>query len=156
LRRMADTSIPSRGSIPPVKTIPLPAVPLAEKLRRTLEEHGAAEDAERARQQRQSQLREAARKAAPAQFATMACLLRTKGDVLNSEHLPGFPELKYVAVNHRLDAAKFAIELSPYAALDTYSVRVLIGLHPNAAQFLPELPDIPTREQRLYAAMDQD
>ena len=59
-------------------------------------------------------------------------------------------------VNHRLDAGKFSIELNPYAAIDSYTVRIFVGLHPNAAQFLAEVPNIPTREVRLNAAMDED
>ncbi len=75
---------------------------------------------------------------------------------MNSESLPGFPSFKFVPVNHRLDVGKYAIELSPYAALDSYSVTIRDGLHPNAAQFMAEVPEIPTREQRLIASVDQD
>jgi hypothetical protein len=45
---------------------------------------------------------------------------------------------------------------SAYAALDSYNVTVRAGLHPNANQFLAEVPNIPTREQRLSASVDQD
>lgn len=129
---------------------------LAEKMKRALAEHGAADEAAKVKQQRQSELREAARKAGPAQFDTLAALLRTRGDALNNDNLPRFPKFNYVAVNHRLDAGKYAVELSPYAAIDSYSVTIRAGIHPNAAQFMAEVPDIPTREQRLIASMDQD
>jgi hypothetical protein len=74
---------------------------------------------------------------------------------LNEERLPGFPKFFYVPVNHRLDAGKFAIELSRYSAIDSYTVRILVGLHPNAAQFLAEVPNIRTQKKELKAAMDQ-
>jgi muconolactone delta-isomerase len=129
---------------------------LAEKMKRALAEHVGAEEAARSKQQRQGELREAARKAGPTQFNTLAALLRAKGDVMNNESLSGFPNFKFVPVNHRLDAGKYTIELSPYEALDSYSVTIRAGLHPNAAQFMVEVPDIPTREHRLIASMDQD
>jgi hypothetical protein len=145
----------STGQPPMDEKIEAP-VSLAEKMKRALAENEAAEEAERSNQQRQTELREAARKAGLAQFDTLADLLRAKGDVLNNESVPGFPKFKFVPVNHRLDAGKYAIELSPYAALDSYSVTIRAGLHPNAAQFMVEVPDIPTREQRLIASVDQD
>jgi muconolactone delta-isomerase len=125
-------------------------------MKRALAEHVGAEEAARSKQQRQGELREAARKAGPTQFNTLAALLRAKGDVMNNESLSGFPNFKFVPVNHRLDAGKYTIELSPYEALDSYSVTIRAGLHPNAAQFMVEVPDIPTREHRLIASMDQD
>jgi hypothetical protein len=128
---------------------------LADKMKRALQEREAAEDAARSQQQRQVELSEVARKAGPAQFDALAALLRAKSEALNNENLSGFPSFKYVAVNHRLDAGKYAIELSPYATLDSYSVTVNTGLHPNAAQFMAELPDVPTHTQSLVASVDQ-
>lgn len=125
-------------------------------MKRDLVEHGAAEEAARNQQLHQAELREAARKAGPAQFETLAALLSAKGNVLNNENLPGVPKFRYMPVNHRLEVGKYAIELSPYAASDSYMVTVRAGLHPNANQFLAEVPDIPTREQRLTASVDQD
>jgi hypothetical protein len=152
-----DTSGASQGAgQPPTDARLAPPLSLAEQMRRAMAEHGAAEEAAKAEQQRQAKLREAARKAGPTQFDTLAALLRAKGEAMNNENLPKFPTFKYAPVNHRLDAGKYAIELSPYAAFDSYSVIILAGLHPNAAQFLLEVPDIPTREQRLIASMDQD
>lgn len=145
-----------RAVQPPVKATHEPPLPLAEKMRRALEERGADEDAARIRQQRQVELREAARKAGPTQFDTLCALLRGRGDALNGEKLLGFPQFKYAQVNHRLDAGKYAIELLPYAGIDSFSVDLLVGLQPNAAQFLAEVPDIPTRRERLSASMDQD
>jgi hypothetical protein len=153
LRGRPDLSRSSRRTVQPL--MPEPPVSLAEKMRRTLQERETAEDVARAQQQSESELRQAARRAAPAQFDTLAALLREKGDSLNDEQLPGFPPFKYIPVNHRLDAGKFAIELNPYAALDSYSVEMLVGLHPNAGQFLAAVPDIPTHKQRLNASMDQ-
>ena len=152
-----DESSASRSASQPASGAKLgPPLSLAEQMRRALAEHGTTEEAVRVQQQRQAEFREGARKAGPVQFDTLAALLRAKGDALNNESLPGFPKFKFVPVNHRLDSGKYAIELSPYAAFDSYSVRILAGLHPNAAQFMPEVPDIPTREQRLLASMDQD
>jgi len=145
-----------RAVQPLVKATHEPPLPLAEKMRRALKERGADEDAARIRLQREVELREAARKAGPTQFDTLCALLRARGDALNGEKLPGFPQFKYAQVNHRLDAGKYAIELLPYAAIDSFSVDLLVGLHPNAAQFLAEVPDIPTRRERLSASMDQD
>jgi hypothetical protein len=152
-----DASAARRSAGPRASDAKLgPPISLAEQMRRALAEHGTTEEAARVQQQRQAELREAARKAGPAQFDTLALLLRAKGETLNNENLPGFPTFKYAPVNHRLDAGKYAVELSPYAAFDSYSVRILAGLHPSAAQFMPEVPDIPTGEQRLLASMDQD
>jgi hypothetical protein len=131
-------------------------VSLAEKMRRSLKEHEETKDAALAQRQRQGELRRRARELAPAQFESLANQLEAKDDLLNAEKLERFPPFKYVPVNHRLDAGKFAIELSPYAGIDSYSVRILVGLHPNAAQFLVEVPNIPTREERLNAAIDED
>ena len=139
-----------------VDTKPEAPLSLAEKMRRSLKEHGEAEDAAQARQQRESELRQKARALAPSQFESLAALLSARGDRLNNEKLPKFPPFKYEPVNHRLDAGKFSIELNPYAAIDSYAVRIFVGLHPNAAQFLAEVPKIPTREVRLNAAMDRD
>ena len=125
-------------------------------MRRSLAEHDEAEEEARAQQQRESELRHTARAVAPAQFEALAALLSARGDHLNDEKLPKFPPFKYVPVNHRLDAGKFSVELNPYAAIDSYAVRIFVGLHPNAAQFLAEIPNIPTREVRLNAAMDED
>lgn len=151
-----ETGSSRRAGQPPINARPEAPVSLADKMKHALEERGMAEEAARVKQQRQAELRESARKAGPVQFETLAALLRAKGDALNNKKLPGFPEFKYVPVNHRLDAGKYAIELTPYAALDSYSVMLLVGLHPNAAQFLVEVPDIPTRRARLNASMDQD
>jgi TIR domain len=157
LHDRSRTSGTIRSSVhPPIDDKLEAPISLAEKMKRALAEHGAAEEAARSQQQRQAKLRDAARKAGPTQFDTLAALLRAKGDLLNNESLSGFPEFKFVPVNHRLDAGKYAVELSPYAAFDSYSVTIRAGLHPNAAQFMAEVPDIRTREQRLIASMDQD
>jgi hypothetical protein len=125
-------------------------------MKNALAEHEAAEERARNERQRQAELREAARKDGPMQFDMLVALLKEKGDAINSEGLSGFPIFKFATVNHRLDAGKYAIELSPYAAADLYSVTIRAGLHPNAAQFMAEVPDIATSEQRLIASMDND
>jgi hypothetical protein len=135
---------------------PGPPLSLVEQMKRSLAEHETTKEAARVQQQHQTEFRQAGRNAGPAQFETLAEILRARGEALNNENLPGFPTFKYAPVNHRLDAGKYAIELSPYAAIDSYSVRIFAGLHPNAAQFMPEVPDIATHEQRLLASMDQD
>ena len=155
----ARADIPGRGSVVGkdyTKSEAEAQLSLAEKMKRALKDRGLAEEAERAQEQRQAELREVVRKAGPVQFDTLAALLRAKGDTLNNKNLTGFPKFNYVPVNHRLDAGKYAIELTPYAGLDSYSVTIRAGLHPNAAQFMPEVPNIRTREQRLIASVDQD
>jgi len=104
---------------------------LAEKTKRALAEHQAAEDEAKNKRRRHAELSEAARKAGPAQLDTLAVLLKAKGDAMNSESLAGFPNFKFVPVNHRLDAGKYAIELSPYAAFDPYAVTIRAGTPPQ-------------------------
>jgi hypothetical protein len=135
---------------------PGPPMSLAEKMKHAMAEHEADEERAQNEQQRQAELREAARKAGPMEFDMLVALLKEKGEAMNREGLSGFPIFKFAPVNHRLDAGKYAIELSPYAAAGSYSVTIRAGLHPNAAQLMAEVPDIATSEQRLIASMDKD
>jgi hypothetical protein len=129
----------------------------AEKLRAAAEqrqkEHAAQEDAKK----RREGFQQTAMQQAPKAFEALAELLRLKGEELNSHNIPDVPILKYVGVNHRLDAGStYAIELSPYQQMNAYTATVRVGLHPNAAQTHVELPRIKTATLELQASVDED
>ena len=129
---------------------------LAERMRHALLESGLDAESKRRREENEAALRQAATKAGPVQFDALAALLRSKGDGFNNENLPGFPDFKYLQVSRRLEAGKYAIELNPISTADSYCVRIHVGLHPNAHQFLDEIPEIEPREIRLDASITRD
>lgn len=118
--------------------------------RRELEQRAARELAET-----KTRFENIARQAAPAEFEKLADLLRTRADIINAKRPSGMPVMQYVPINHRLDAGKYAIELDPLAGLRSYSLTVLVGLHPNAQQFMDKVPRIKTIKQTFTATTDE-
>lgn len=103
-----------------------------------------------------------ARVAAPDELVRIETILRERGTAINASDVPGLPRLEFVkspttrVANSRLDAGKFAIELQPYEQLRQFTVTVIVGLHPNAAQFLVSIPRIPSKTSTYRAAADDD
>ena len=129
----------------------------AEKLRAAAEQRQKEQAAQEDAKKRREEFQQAAMQQAPEAFEALAELLRLKGEELNSHKIPDVPVLKYVAVNHRLDAGStYAIELSPYQQMNAYTATVRVGLHPNAAQTHVELPRVKTATLELQASVDED
>jgi hypothetical protein len=133
----------------------IPIDPIARKLADASARAKEEEDAASGAALLNTEFSAAARRAAPTQFETMAAILRARGDAINNGKPSDFPELKYVAVNHRLDAGKFAIELQPLESLRDYTVTVTIGLHPNAHLFLSTPLKVESIIATFRAGMDE-
>lgn len=96
----------------------------------------------------------AAYRAAPGEFEKIVEQLRQRADAINVQKLVGIPEHRYVAVNHRLEAGKFAIELEPRVGLDDYSVTVRVGPRPNVRVFSVGVPPVRTSTWEFQATVD--
>lgn len=129
--------------------------PIAEKLRAEVvrtEEQKAAASGERLLQ---ADFETVAIQGAPEEFKKLATQLRDRGAAINQARPAQIPELRFAEVNHRLEAGKFAIELQPIAGLRDYIVRVIVGLHPNAYQFMAEVPNVPSSIRDYSASADE-
>lgn len=129
--------------------------PIAEKLKKGVGEITDENAAASGRQMLEADFRRAAKQRAAAEFEALTALLRERGAVIDAQRPPQTPSFKFVEVNHRLEAGKFAVQLVPLPGFDTFRVRVLVGLHPNAHVFMLEVPNIPTDTEEYQPSMDE-
>jgi hypothetical protein len=125
--------------------------PIAEKLKAAVSPAQDREAAKSGERLLKADFESIAIQRAPEELKTLDVLLRDRAAKINQQRPPQIPEMRLVEVNHRLEAGKFAIELRPTAGMRDYSLRVVVGLHPNAQQFMAELPDVQS-SIRFYSA----
>lgn len=107
----------------------------------------------------------------PIELERMEQIFHERCDSFNRSNKPTtVPDLSYNNKNHRLEAKKYAasLYLHDYKLEDLYhihndlytdkgyEVRILVGLHPDAAQFMAVLPDMDVTRWRLRASADKD
>jgi len=129
--------------------------PIAEKLKAAVartEEQKAADSGERLLQ---ADFETVARQRAPEEFQRLTTLLCDRAAAINQDRPAPIPELCFAEVNYWLKAGKFAIELQPIARMRDYAIRVVVGLHPNAHQFLAEVPNVPSSIRDYAACADE-
>ncbi len=96
-----------------------------------------------------------ARAQSPQECEKLKRLLKQSADSYNAERPKGFPKFEFVPAG-RLDAGKFAIQLQQDIRIDHFRLRIVIGLHPNAAQFMLEVPDIQSTVYDLRGYVDEE
>ena len=134
-----------------------PLDPIAKKLREAVAQSKQQKDVATGEHLLKADFEALARQAAPDKFAQLVELLRERGALINAQKPAEIQQqLHYQPVNHLLEAGKFAVQLQPLERLKEYSVTVLVGLHPNAAQFMAKLPTLKTRRWEFRAAADED
>ena len=139
-----------------------PLDPIAAQLKRAAEQKRQREAVSQGEQLPKGDFAEQARAAAPTELVRIEAILRERGTAIDASNVPGLPRLEFVepsasrVANSRLEAGKFAIELQPYEQLRQFTVMVIVGLHPNAAQFLASIPRVPSTTSTYLAAADDD
>lgn len=132
-----------------------PMDPIVSKLKEAVARSKEEADASSGEKLLTQDFETAARKAAPDEFERMASLLRSRAEAIDASKPAEIPPHKFVQVNHRVDAGKFAIELQHRAGFRDYTVTVIVGLHPNAGMMLAEVPPVRPQTRSVRAFMDE-
>ena len=130
--------------------------PLAKKLTNAVDrakEQKAAEEGERLLAE---DFARKASKDAPVEFQKLGDLLRKRVEPINAHGRKEIQELRYVPGTPRVDAGKYALVVHRRELLDAFELDVTVGIHPNAAQFMDEVPETPTTCWHYRAATDEN
>jgi hypothetical protein len=95
-----------------------------------------------------------ASKEAQAEFEELADIFQKRAEKINASKPKGIPEFQYEPFNPAIRAGKYQLRLVPCKHFEWFELSVSVGLHPNAHQSTDDLPDLPTRTFRYYAACD--
>ncbi len=96
-----------------------------------------------------------ARKSMPEQIESLKELFQARCESYNKERPERFPLFQFVPPD-RVDAGKFAIVLATFEDAEAYGLSVCVGVHPNAAQFMTEVPKVDSRFLRFGADHDEN
>ncbi len=96
-----------------------------------------------------------ARKFMPEQIENLKELFQARCESYNKERPVQFPLFQFVPPD-RVDAGKFAIVLETFEDSEAGGLSVCVGLHPNAAQFMTEVPRVDSRFLRFGAGHDDN
>jgi hypothetical protein len=132
-----------------------PNDPIAERLKAASAKKKAEADISKGQQLLREDAARAARELGPEQLQELKKALEERCESYNRSKSPELPVFRFVPAG-RVDVGKFAIALYPFLGLNEYGLTVSVGLHPNAAQFMPEVPDIASLHLRLVARLDDN
>jgi len=131
-----------------------PTDPIARKLQEAAERKKAEAEAAAGEKLLAADFALAARKAGPEEMRRLREGLSQRCESYNAQRPSGFTELRHIP-SGRVDAGKYAIRVDAIEGLKEFQLRVTVGLHPNAAQFMVEPPDITPVVWNLRAEADE-
>ena len=130
--------------------------PLAKKLTNAVERAKDQKAAEKGERLLAEDFARKASKDSPVEFQKLEDLLRKRVEPINAHNREEIPHLRYILGTSRVDAGKYALTLHRRELFDAFEVDVTVGIHPNAAQFMDEVPETPTTIRHYRAAMDEN
>ena len=106
-------------------------------------------------QDRVARFAHSARLKGPEEFEQMEQLFQERVELFNKSDKPKtVPDINYDSRRHLLDGKKFGVSIDILIG-QVYELRVFVGLHPDAAQFMAELPDVEVTRWHLRASEDE-
>lgn len=136
-----------------------PKDPIVEKLNKTAQHIKYEKDLADGEQLMIADFRAQALQLAPSELQKIEEQLSERCATINADvnvtELSLLPQLRYDKSSHWLEAGKYAAALQLSEGYDPFRFRLVVGLHPNAHQFMAEIPDVPSMVWTFFAKADE-